>query len=338
LTKEIRMTQDLMELFIKYQIPSDLLSYSGPEGASKEAKIKTVQTYIANMQKMIEDSKKKELTEAAQTAVYAQLVPSLPSKPTITTTSSSSMVMKDMMVEKRSAPVRRSASPKAFSSAIMPTSSVSASPPPAPSPSPSPAPAPPAAQAAPVPSSSTPTSGTAEPKIVSNQVDSTEEVGDAIDYTKIPGQLDKKYEQLDEDSALRPTIINLGTTWNKNYQKALLSEPASETLHKTQQTQEKNKAYDLLDALSRSGALTIDQASLHVVIAATHCFDKSLMNTVIQDNINPIEKVERSTLIVSTTIHDKPAIELVKQDQLDRVRTYSPLLFGPVVAALEAGK
>jgi hypothetical protein len=29
LTKEIKLTQDLMELFIEYQIPSDLLSFSG---------------------------------------------------------------------------------------------------------------------------------------------------------------------------------------------------------------------------------------------------------------------------------------------------------------------
>lgn len=30
LTKEIALTQDLLNLFIEYQIPSDLLSYDGP--------------------------------------------------------------------------------------------------------------------------------------------------------------------------------------------------------------------------------------------------------------------------------------------------------------------
>ena len=55
---------------------------------------------------------------------------------------------------------------------------------------------------------------------------------------------------------------------------------------------EKNKAFDLIDALSRSGALPIDHASLHVVMAATHCFDKTLMDCVIKGNVNPIEKVE----------------------------------------------
>ena len=40
--------------------------------------------------------------------------------------------------------------------------------------------------------------------------------------------------------------------------------------------------------------LPIECATLHVVVAATHCFDKSLVNTVVEDNVNPIEKAERS--------------------------------------------
>jgi uncharacterized membrane protein len=32
------------------------------------------------------------------------------------------------------------------------------------------------------------------------------------------------------------------------------------------------------------------------VIVVTHCFDKTLMETVTRDNVNPIEKVERTQL------------------------------------------
>jgi len=63
-------------------------------------------------------------------------------------------------------------------------------------------------------------------------------------------------------------------------------------------------------------ALSIEEASLHVLVAATHQFDKSVMNSLLMDNVNPIERVQRSTLIMASTIQDlksnlftQPAIE-----------------------------
>jgi len=150
------------------------------------------------------------------------------------------------------------------------------------------------------------------------------------DLTALPAALDRKFEILDKDNALRPTVIGVGTTWTKSSQKSLLSGPSTETIASIDQHKsEKNRAFDLLDALSRSGALSCDYTDFHVFLAATHSFEKSLMDTVIKDNVNPIEKAERSTLIVATTVHGKPAIELVKTEQLERVSTYSPALFGP---------
>lgn len=63
------------------------------------------------------------------------------------------------------------------------------------------------------------------------------------------------------------------------------------------------------------------------MVCATHCFDKSLIDTVVQDNVNPIEKLERSTLIVASTIHGLPAAAMLKDDQQARVLEYSPMLF-----------
>ena len=40
---------------------------------------------------------------------------------------------------------------------------------------------------------------------------------------------------------------------------------------------------------------------MHVVIAATHCFDKTLLESIIQDNVNPIDKVLLSTLQFTTS-------------------------------------
>ena len=126
-----------------------------------------------------------------------------------------------------------------------------------------------------------------------------------------------------------PTIINPGDVWSRTHTKSLLAAPTTAAMHTKEQKDEKNRAFDLLDALSRSGALPIEHASLHVVIAATHCFDKTLLDTVIENNVNPIEKVERSVLLVATTIHGREASELILEDQRERFFTYTPKLAPP---------
>jgi len=147
-----------------------------------------------------------------------------------------------------------------------------------------------------------------------------------VDYTKVPGMLDQKFEKLDEDSALGATIVSASDTWTKKFQKGLLSPAEEVTVLAPQQVIEKNKAFDLLDALTKSGVMPVADGSLHVVLAATHSFDKQIMDTLVQDNINPIEKVERSTLIVATTIHGRSVQDLVVDSEYERVKTYSPLV------------
>jgi len=139
--------------------------------------------------------------------------------------------------------------------------------------------------------------------------------------------LDKKFLQLDDDAAVRPTIINVNENWRKRVQKTLLSKPQEESMTNDGQESARNTAFDLIDALTRSGTLPFDHATLHVVIAATHCFDKSLINTIVQNNVNPIEKVEKSCLIAASVVHNQKPEDLVKTEQLQRVKTYSPSLF-----------
>jgi hypothetical protein len=89
---------------------------------------------------------------------------------------------------------------------------------------------------------------------------------------------------------VRPTKVLLGEVWRKKFQKALLAKPTETSLGKDELRTEKNKAFDLLDALSKSGALPLGNCQLHVLIVVTHCFDRTLMETVFRDNVNPIEK------------------------------------------------
>ncbi|KAG7367625.1 hypothetical protein IV203_030296 [Nitzschia inconspicua] len=107
--------------------------------------------------------------------------------------------------------------------------------------------------------------------------------------------------------------------WKRDRQENLLSPPNVSTLSNDEIKTEKNKAFDLLDALSRSGSLPIQYSELHVVVCVTHCFDKNVMDTIIQDNVNPIEKLEWSTLLLASTIHGVPARTLLSQDS-DRMR------------------
>lgn len=163
-----------------------------------------------------------------------------------------------------------------------------------------------------------------------------------VDWTALPVALDHSLSLLDPDSALRPTLLSAGATWSLRSQPHLLSPPTSTELGEPQQSDALKHAFDLLDALSRSGSLPIDCAELHIILAATHSFDRCLVDTVIQRNVNPIEKVERSALILATAVQAAgaeaeaaaggggPAVEpslLIKPDQRDRIKLYSPQLF-----------
>jgi hypothetical protein len=78
LTKEIRLTQDLMELFIKYQIPSDLLSYSPDslgaggeaEGVSVREKLGVVKGHVTAIQEMVRDCQEQEIADKKMETQY----------------------------------------------------------------------------------------------------------------------------------------------------------------------------------------------------------------------------------------------------------------------------
>jgi hypothetical protein len=147
------------------------------------------------------------------------------------------------------------------------------------------------------------------------------------DYTKIPTALDDALERLDTDGALRPSIINVGKTWSKRSQAGLMGAVSTRSLDVEQQKLERNTCYDLLDALTRSGGLEVADAALHIVVSTTHCFARNLMDTLVKDNLNPIEKVEHTQLIVASQVFGKPASELLKKEEVERVKRNSPALF-----------
>lgn len=145
----------------------------------------------------------------------------------------------------------------------------------------------------------------------------------AVDFTKLPAVLEAAYSAYDPEGSIRPTPLKLDATWTRRSQPSILGKPEVMQLDADVHEREMRKAFDLLDALSRSGTLEFDAASLHVIVAATHHFDQSLMETVVEQNVNPIEKLEKTSLIVASTIHGVPAATLVQDHQTSRLRTYS---------------
>jgi len=150
---------------------------------------------------------------------------------------------------------------------------------------------------------------------------------DGVDFTLLPQLLDAAVEESDEACALRSTIIKTKGTWRRNRQENLLSGLKLKGLGAEEIKKETNKAMDLLDALSRSGSLAIESSELHVIVAVTHCFEKDIIGTIIQDNINPIQKIESSTLLFASAIHGVDARDLVKDEaELNRLEGLNPLL------------
>ena len=108
----------------------------------------------------------------------------------------------------------------------------------------------------------------------------------------------------------------------------MLSKPQTTVLEASDIRSEQNKAFDLLDALSRSGSLPINCSELHVVVAVTHRFERDVMGTVIEDNVNPIEKVEKSCLLIGSTIQETDVASLLADSRAsDRLEGTFPTLF-----------
>merc|ERR1712137_914227 len=312
LTKEIQLTQDLLELFIQYQIPSDLIRFDKDDSpnATPIQKVDIVKTHVQTMKNMIEKSKKKELEDAKQKTRYEvplikeeQLITELPSIDRKYKKESKSMVK----MKKKS--VKRS-----VSSSVKPQKSLSSA----------------VEVSKPAPVSEKPVEKKPEPeveKIAGNDFEELDAEVDGIDVTKLPAMLDENFEKYDDENALHSTIIKARNEWEKKYKENLLAKPTSKTLTPELLKEEKNKTFDLLDALTRSGNLAVDDASMHVILASTHCFDQTLMNTVIQQNKDPIEKIEKSILIVASTIHQEPASKMLKEEHAIRIKELSPALF-----------
>ena len=163
-------------------------------------------------------------------------------------------------------------------------------------------------------------------KIQSN-IDHSSKNNEMIDFTKIPSKLDSQFELLDTSDSLHTTILSVASNWQKKYQKTILGNTESKSLNEESLKEERDNAFDLLDCLTKSGELKLCQSEFHVVLVSSYCFDKSVLNSLCQDNLNPIEELERSTLIVASTLFEKPVEHLIEEERIEQIKQHSPQLF-----------
>jgi hypothetical protein len=300
LTKEIQLTQDLMSLFVDYQIPSDLLSFEGGD-ASAVDKVAAVKGYVKTVLDVIESAKAKQLKQEemkadmhVEMAVAAAGTPIGIAPPPLgynepemledgSERSSTRGPKKESMMRKSSkkklhAPpsphtmVGMVAAPSAL--AARNARRVTAHDAPARGSRPV------KQRQMPIPSSPIRTE-TVKPISDRKPTEGGGELslpdGGDEDFTTIPKILDAKLERFDTDDALRSTIIKASRNWTRLRQENLLTPVSSEGLSASEIGTEKRKAFDLLDAISRSGTLPIDCAELHVVVALSHCFENDVM-------------------------------------------------------------
>ena len=72
--------------------------------------------------------------------------------------------------------------------------------------------------------------------------------------------------------------------------------------------------------------MPLASADLHVMVAATHAFDHSVAHTVVVDNVDPILKSERASLLVAAVLYGEDPAALVDAAQADRVAAAGLLL------------
>lgn len=317
LTKEMQLTQDLVELFIEYQVPSDMMSYDEEnQDVTTKEKVDVVREHVKAVLDVIQESKKKQLKEQEMktdmalekrfSALSAERCPGLYSAE-----SARALEMANALDWLRSSSMDMCEDVSACGSCAQPAACTELA----------------------MMEVSSQSMEIHDDKIIVDTIpgspkesselkcDGTKDVSsiDSLDFTGIPKLLDGAIEKYNSDNTLRSTTIKTGNMWKRDRQENLLSPPNVSTLSNDEIKTEKNKAFDLLDALSRSGSLPIQYSELHVVVCVTHCFDKNVMDTIIQDNVNPIQKLEWSTLLLASTVHGVPARTLLSHES-DRMR------------------
>jgi len=264
LTKEIKLMQDLLSLFIDYQIPSDLLSFDGDRDAPVSDKVSNVRDHVEAVLKAIEDLNSKSLDSAQKEADMAfelrqaHLSSAGQDESSLLFGAGSSCDHSIITVGSYRHAIYSLGGGMTTGTASAPTPQIMET---------VPFLAPESAErdfceygdsleSYETPSTPKKPVAFATDGKTNDRPSASVEVG-PIDFALIPKLLDAKFKTLDRYNALRATVVKTGDTWTKNHRRNLLSKVARTTLSVDGRKTERDKAFDLLDALSWSRSLPV---------------------------------------------------------------------------------
>lgn len=124
----------------------------------------------------------------------------------------------------------------------------------------------------------------------------------ARDFCHLPTLIEALSNEGGNSVELHPTVITTSEKWTQKHGASFTS---------VEKQLEKQQCYDLLDVLTSSGCVSVQDCSVHVVIASTHCLQKTLHDSLVQDNIDILRLVDSSHMSLASVIHCKPLEELL---------------------------
>ena len=126
------------------------------------------------------------------------------------------------------------------------------------------------------------------------------------DFSRIPSTLEQKFSSTTETAvALRPLTLKTGDSWSKlKYSSLLDSQGKMISLSGPSLKSEKEAAFNLLDALTKSGTVPLKEASVAIIFGFSHSWAESILRTVAKRNRNPLEIATNTAIELARTLHE----------------------------------
>ena len=137
------------------------------------------------------------------------------------------------------------------------------------------------------------------------QTPHSDQSGKSLEFISLPKMLESVLEKFDKYDAVLPTNIKIGDNWELNNKSQLFGEKNEQSviLRNDHLLDKLNEAKDILDLLTKSGLVSLE-GDFHILLGYQYNYNKTLMDTIIQSNQNPIESVTSVTIEMLKAFYD----------------------------------